>query len=52
MILEEIRKMLGLVPVTQTRFYRELKEKGREECRGEKARSLVWRSSSHYTKLD
>jgi len=44
---EEVRKMLELVPVTQTRFYQEVKqeglEQGLEQGRGEEAQALVMR---------
>lgn len=44
---EEVREMLNLVPVSETRFYREVKqegrEEGREEGRAQEARSLVVR---------
>jgi predicted transposase/invertase (TIGR01784 family) len=51
---EEIRKMLELVPVTQTRFYREVKQEGhdegydegRDQGREEEARSLILRQLS------
>ncbi|PNW39669.1 UNVERIFIED_CONTAM: hypothetical protein BEN50_15230 [Euhalothece sp. KZN 001] len=43
---EEVRRMLELVPVKQTRFYREVKQEGREEGLEEEARSLVIRQLS------
>jgi predicted transposase YdaD len=38
--------MLELVPVTQTRFYREVKQEGHREGREEEARSLILRQLS------